>query len=63
MRAAKANEINKNGESKDWVREVKPGDDPEMDPWVKEKKDKKERMAKNDTRRLKNLGKDFKILF
>jgi len=56
MRAAKANEINKNGESKDWVREVKPGEDGTEDPWQKEKKDKKERVAKNEHHRLKNIA-------
>jgi len=56
MRAAKAKEINKNGESKDWVREVKPGEDMSVDPWTKEKRDKKERQAKNEHHRLKNLA-------
>jgi len=56
MRAAKASEINKNGESKDWVREIKPGQDPTEDPWQKEKQDKKERVAKNEHARLKNLA-------
>ena len=49
-------ELNKNGESKDWVREVKDGDDLEIDPWTKEKRDKKERVDKNETARLKNIG-------
>ena len=48
--------MNKNGESKDWVREVKDGEDPEVDPWTKEKRDKKERVDKNEMARLKNIG-------
>ena len=51
-----SSEINKNGESKDWVREIKPGQDPTEDPWQKEKQDKKERIAKNEHARLKNIG-------
>ena len=48
--------MNKNGESKDWVREVKDGEDAEVDPWTKEKRDKKERVDKNEMARLKNIG-------
>ena len=59
MSAKKLADINKNGESKDWVREVKDGDDMEVDPWTKEKREKKERIAKNEHARLKNIGQCF----
>jgi hypothetical protein len=48
--------LNKNGESKDWVREIKPHEDPNVDPWEKEKNEKKERVAKNEHARLKNIA-------
>ena len=63
MSAKKLADVNKNGESKDWVREVKDGDDLEVDPWTKEKRDKKERIAKNEHARLKNIGIVFFRLF
>ena len=51
-------QLNKNGESKDWIREIKPHEDPNVDPWEKEKAEKKERVAKNEHARLKNIGKN-----
>jgi regulator of ribosome biosynthesis len=60
MSAKKAKELNKNGESKDWVREVKDGEDAEVDPWTKEKRDKKERVDKNEMARLKNIARNMK---
>ena len=63
MSAKKLADVNKNGESKDWVREVKDGDDLEVDPWTKEKRDKKERIAKNEHSRLKNIGTVFFLGF
>jgi hypothetical protein len=63
LRAAKAGEINAKGDKKDWVREVGHGEDPNQDPWAKEKKDKKERVAKNEHLRLKNIGMDLKLIF
>ena len=63
MSAQKLADINKNGESKDWVREVKEGDDLEVDPWTKEKRDKKERINKNEHARLKNIGKGVILKF
>ena len=55
--------MNKNGESKDWVREVKDGEDAEVDPWTKEKRDKKERVDKNEMARLKNIGMVIGLFF
>ena len=51
--------MNKSGEGKDWVREIKPSDDPNEDPWTKAKRDKKERVDKNEHQRLKNIGNDL----
>ena len=48
--------MNKNGESKDWIRVIKPHEDPNVDPWEKEKTEKKERVAKNEHARLKNVA-------
>jgi regulator of ribosome biosynthesis len=45
-----------NDESKDWVREHNPNDDPEIDPWTKMKQDKKERVAKNKKQQQKNIN-------
>jgi len=56
MRAEKASQLNKNGESKDWIRVIKPHEDPNVDPWEKEKTEKKERVAKNEHARLKNVA-------
>ena len=35
---------------------MKDGEDAEVDPWTKEKRDKKERVDKNEMARLKNIG-------
>jgi len=58
MSAKKLADVNKNGETKDWVREMRPGDDMEVDPWTKEQRDKKERVAKNEHARLKNVARN-----
>ena len=42
---------------------MKDGDDLEVDPWTKEKRDKKERIAKNEHSRLKNIGTVFFLGF
>lgn len=40
----------------DWMLEVKPGTDPNQDVFEKEKEEKKERIAKNEYQRLKNVA-------
>lgn len=37
------------------VVEVKPGQDPNVDPWSVAREEKKERIAKNEQRRLRNI--------
>ena len=43
----------------DWMVEMKPGSDPNQDPFEKDKQEKKERSAKNELQRLRNVARSM----
>ncbi|XP_071797621.1 ribosome biogenesis regulatory protein homolog [Asterias amurensis] len=51
----------KNDEEKDWVLEVPANADPYEDQFMKKRKDKKERVAKNEFQRLRNIARAQKL--
>jgi len=54
------NRATKEGDE-DWAIEVKPGDDPNIDPWTKKKQEKKERVLKNEKARKANIARIAKL--
>lgn len=48
------------GNPKDWLLEVPEGADPHEDQFAKKKKEKQERIAKNDLQRMRNIARTFK---